>query len=232
MLQEAEIYNTGFVDSETGVRCDGYVVRPKSGGPWPALILIHEWWGRNAHIEEVARRYAGEGFLVVAPDLYNGVVTTDPGEASRLMSNLSTESGLASLRAVLGTLRQWPEVTSVGVTGFCMGGSFALQLACNARVDAAVPFYGDVPEDTAMIARLDAPLLFIGAGKDEWITLEKMERLEAALKQHGHNGEVKIYAAASHAFFNDTRPDVYSPSDAADAWQVVIQFLKQNLVKG
>jgi carboxymethylenebutenolidase len=208
------------------------VVRPEGKVAGPALILVHEWWGLNPHIEEIARRYAAEGYLVVAPDLYGGIVTTDPEEAGRLMSGLRIEDGVAQLQIVLAELRTWPDVTAVGVTGFCMGGTYALRLACEAKVDASAPFYGDLPEETSLLGRLDCPLLFIGGEKDAWITTAKMDQLSAALQEYGRDGEVKVYAGASHAFFNDTRPDVYSPSDAADAWKTVLAFLGRHLMGG
>src|SRR5262249_32871347 len=151
----------------------------------------------------------------------------DAQEASTLMNALKQEDGLASLRVVLGQLRVMPDVTSVGVTGFCMGGTFALLLACHEKIEAAAPFYGDVPVDTTLIGRLSCPLLFIGAEKDQWITIEKMKRLETALKQYGKNGEVRIYQGADHAFFNDTRGEVYSKTDAEDAWKRVIEFFNK-----
>src|SRR4030095_4038423 len=148
------------------------------------------------------------------------------------MGALKQEDGLASLRMVLGQLRAMPEVTSVGVTGFCMGGTFALLLACNAKVEAAAPFYGDGPVDTTLIGKLSCPVLFIGAAKDQWITVEKMNRLDVALKQYGKEGEVRIYKGADHAFFNDTRPEVYNQADAEDAWERVIEFFNKHLRKG
>lgn len=208
------------------------VVRPEGKAAGPALILVHEWWGLNPHIEDIARRYAAEGYLVVAPDLYDGVVTADPEEAARLMSALRVEDGVTRLQIVLAELRTWPEVTAVGVTGFCMGGTYALRLACETKVDASAPFYGDLPEQTSLLAQLDCPLLFIGGEKDAWITTAKMAQLSTALREYGRDGEVKVYAGASHAFFNDTRPDVYSPSDAADAWQTVLAFLGRHLRGG
>jgi len=133
---------------------------------------------------------------------------------------------------VLTQLRSMNEVTSVGVTGFCMGGTYALLLACHAKLEASAPFYGDVPTDTAIIGKLSCPVLFIGAEKDQWITVEKMNRLDSALKQHSKEGEVHIYKGADHAFFNDTRPEVYSKSDAEDAWNRVIGFFNRHLRKG
>jgi carboxymethylenebutenolidase len=159
-------------------------------------------------------------------------LTKDAQEAAQLMGQLNQDQGVEKLQIVLKHLRSQSEVTGVGVTGFCMGGTYTLLLACRAKVEAAVPFYGDVPVDTTPVGNLSSPLLFIGAAKDQWITLEKMNRLDAALKQYGKEGEVKIYQDADHAFFNDTRPEVYNQADAQDAWRRVIDFFNRHLRKG
>ncbi|NDD62581.1 MAG: dienelactone hydrolase family protein [Acidobacteria bacterium] len=222
---------TGWVEySGDGLTVAAYEAAPRGDGPWPALILIHEWWGVTSHIKDVAGRYAREGFRVTAPDLYDGVTTSDAREASELMAGLSSEQGLARLTVVLKGLRARPEVSAVGVTGFCMGGTFALRLACEQKLEAAAPFYGDIPEDTGFIAGLTCPLLFIGGEKDAWITTAKMKRLETALRHYHREGEVRVYAGAEHAFFNDTRPEVYRASDAADAWEKVVAFMGKHLV--
>ena len=110
-----------------------------------------------------------------------------------------------------------------------MGGSFALLLAChNKDVGAAAPFYGDVPPDD-VLRDLNAPVLFIGAELDQWITREKMERLRNAMQRYGKTGEVVIYPGVNHAFFNNTRPDVYDEEAAKDAWKRVVDFLTGNL---
>lgn len=215
-----------------GKQAGAFIAKPGGITNAPAVIIVHEWWGLNPHIEDIARRYADEGFIAVAADLFEGVTTKDAKEAANLMSALKPEQGIESLKVVLEGLRAMPEVTAVGVTGFCMGGTFALLLACNAKVEACAPFYGDVPTDTTLIGRLSCPVLFIGGEKDQWITVEKMNRLEAALKQYGKPGEVRIYKGADHAFFNNTRPEVYSPADAADAWQRVVEFFNKNLRQG
>lgn len=221
---------TGWVEyTGDGLTVGAYEACPTGEGPWSALILIHEWWGVTPHIRDVAGRYAREGFRVTAPDLYDGVTTSDAQEAARLMAGLSPEQGLARLKVVLKGLRARPDVSTVGVTGFCMGGTFALRLACEQKLEAAAPFYGDIPEDTGFIAGLTCPLLFIGGGKDAWITTVKMGRLDVALRNYRREGEVRIYAGADHAFFNDTRPEVFSASDAADAWERVVGFFRRHL---
>jgi carboxymethylenebutenolidase len=209
-----------------------FIARPEGVEKAPAIIVVQEWWGLNPHIEDLAQRFAREGFIAVAPDLYDGVSTKDPKEAANLMGALKTEKGLAYLQTVLTQLRSMNEVTNVGVTGFCMGGTYALLLACHAKLEASAPFYGDVPTDTAIIGKLSCPVLFIGAEKDQWITVEKMNSLDSGLKQYSKEGEVRIYKGADHAFFNDTRPEVYSKSDAEDAWNRVIGFFNRHLRKG
>lgn len=231
MTKEAEITTSRETFEVDGLEVDAYVARPDEVEKAPAVIIVHEWWGLNRHIEDVAERFAEEDFIGVAADIFEGKTTKDAQVAARLMGELKQEDGLARLQVVLKRLRAKPEVAGVGVIGFCMGGTFALLLACNANVDASAPFYGDVPVDTTVIGKLSCPILFIGAEKDQWITVEKMNRLDAALKQYGKEGEVRIYEGADHAFFNDTRPEVYSRADAEDAWERVIEFFNRHLRK-
>jgi carboxymethylenebutenolidase len=219
-----------------GGTAKGYLARPDAGGPGGgpegrAVIVVHEWWGLNEHTKDIARRYADEGFVALAPDLYDGKVTADAGEASELMHALDAERAVAILNGAVARLGSADGVDAnrIGVTGFCMGGSYALLLACrNRSIRAAAPFYGDIPGDEE-IARLEAPVLFVGASEDKWITVEKMEGLRRSLEAHGKNGEVKIYEGADHAFFNDTRPEVHDPEAAADAWRRVLGFFRDSL---
>ncbi len=219
------------VFTAAGQSVDGYLAQPAQSSNAPALVLIHEWWGLNPHIEDIAQRYARAGYIVAAVDLYDGKVTTDAPEAGALMSGLDPQVALDKLGTAIAHLRAQPNVTAVGVTGFCMGGVYTLLAASHFAVEAAAPFYG-IPEDLSVLAKLSCPVLFIGGAKDQWITVEKMNKLDTALKQYGKQGEVKIYAGADHAFFNDTRPDVYSAADAADAWQSVLAFFARHLRKG
>lgn len=217
-----------------GVEVQGYLskpdlAKPGTGTPSAAIIVIHEWYGLNRHIEDVAERYAGEGYLAFSIDLYDGVLTTDDNEAARLMSSLDQSRAIDYLEAAVTYLRGVPGIRKVGVTGFCMGGSFALLLPSEAQIDAAVPFYGDVPEDTSFVERLSCPVLFIGGEKDAWITSDKMKRLDSALKKYKKQGEVKVYKDAPHAFFNDTRSNFYRPADAADAWKTALSFFSKHL---
>ena len=112
-----------------------------------AVILIQEWWGVNDHIRDIASRYAKEGYVCAAPDLYLGKITRDPQEASKLMHDLSTEDGMSTIKSAVEEVRQKYGVEKIAITGYCMGGTFALRAACEIEVLAAsAPFYGDIPD--------------------------------------------------------------------------------------
>ncbi len=218
-----------------GVTMRAYLVGPQGKGPRPAIIVIQEWWGLNDHVKDVARRYANEGYIVLAPDLYSRLgnkVTSDSTEAGKLMGILKQEDGLKDLHASLAYLRTVPEVdqSKIGVTGFCMGGSFALMLPCTTdAIKAAVPFYGQVPNPDAPLQKLACPVLYIYGEEDGWITKADVQRLATALKKYNKPGEIKTYPGAQHAFFNDTRKDVYKVAEAKDAWGRALAFFKQHL---
>lgn len=220
-----------MVEIEVGVGAHGYLVAPTQGGMYSGLIVIQEWWGLNDHIKDIAGRFAEAGYVVLAPDLYDGKVTKDPEQAGQYMQNLDQSRALQILNASVEFLKKQQNVKadSIGVTGFCMGGTFALLLAANNEsIKASAPFYGDVPSDD-VLKNLSAPVLFIGAENDPWITQEKMNRLKDAMNKYGKKGEVKVYSGVGHAFFNDTRPDAYDREAAEDAWQIVTQFLSEKL---
>ncbi len=214
-----------------GQRVAGYLAKPQGAGPFPAVIVIQEWWGLNPHIKEVSERYAREGYVALAPDLYHGKVTADPNEAGTLMSALNREEAVKDLLGALPHLRAMKEVRGdrIGVTGFCMGGSFALLLPCRTKeIRAAAPYYGEIP-DEATLKNLACPILYIYGDQDFWITKDEVKRLDAALKKLGKPGEVKIYPGAPHAFFNDARKDVYRQKEAQDAWRRTLEFFSKHL---
>jgi carboxymethylenebutenolidase len=188
-----------------------------------AVILIQEWWGINDHVRDLCARYAREGYTAVAPDLFRGTVTKDAAEASRLMNALATEDGMATIAAALSEVQSKYNAERVGITGYCMGGSFALRAACELHeLAAAAPFYGDIPDEKTL-AQLTVPTLFVAGARDNWITPEKVNELKEAAHKHNLPVEVVTYDA-DHAFFNDTRPEVYNPEAASDAWRRVLNF--------
>lgn len=209
-----------------------FVAVPAKGDAQPidgaAVILIQEWWGINDHIRDLAGRYAKEGYLCVAPDLFRGKTARNAEEAAKLMNELSMDDGLETIRQTLEETRRAYGAERIGITGYCMGGSFALRAACEIEtLRAAVPFYGDIPDEETL-SRLRFPTLFIAASRDNWITPEKVEGLKEAARKYDLPVEVVSYDA-DHAFFNDTRPEVYEPDAAADAWQRVLAFFDARL---
>lgn len=203
------------------------VARPDSEAQ-AAVILIHEWWGINDHIRDIAGRYASEGFICVAPDLYRGKTATDQQEASKLMQELAIEDGLETIAAAIEEIKPTNKVESIGITGYCMGGTFALRAACDLDgLSAAAAFYGDIPEES-VLQKLKAPTLFIAGSRDAWINSEKVNALKEAARKYSLPLEVITYDA-DHAFFNDTRPEVYNPEAAADSWQRVFAHFRKHL---
>jgi carboxymethylenebutenolidase len=193
-----------------------------------AVILIHEWWGLNDHIRDIADRYAAEGFTAIAPDLYRGKVTKDKEEAGRLMQNLDLEDGLNTIQMAIEKAQEAYGVEKVGITGFCMGGTFALRAACELEnIGAAAPFYGDIPDEFTL-KDLKCPVIFVSGTKDQWINPEKVGELERIAEENFLPIESLKYDA-DHAFFNNTRPEVYDETAAKDAWSKVTAFFNDKL---
>jgi carboxymethylenebutenolidase len=206
-----------------------YVARPQ-GDASAVVVLIHEWWGINDHIRDIAGRYAKEGYLCVAPDLFRGRVAQDPKEAAGLMQALDIQDGTETIRKAIQETRRVYKAEKFGITGYCMGGTFALRAACEiSELSAAAPFYGDIPEET-VLRKLKAPTLFIAGNKDGWITPEKVNSLREAAGKYNLPVEIVAYEA-DHAFFNNTRPEVYNAEAAADAWARVLGFFRKHLLQ-
>jgi carboxymethylenebutenolidase len=200
----------------------------KTGAGSTAVILIHEWWGINEHIRDIASRYAREGYICIAPDLFRGKTASNPQEAAKLMNELPLDDGVNTIKRAIEESRDKYGVTKFGITGFCMGGTFALRAACmNDTLAASAPFYGDIP-GAEILSKLKAPTLFIAGERDNWITPEKVEGLKEAAREHGLPIEVVSYDA-DHAFFNDTRPEVFNAGAASDAWQRVLNLFNETL---
>ena len=205
-----------------------FIAQPETEGVPAAVILIQEWWGLNDHVRDIAKRYAQEGFLCVAPDLFRGQLAKDVGEASRMMHALAIDDGINIINHAIEETTERYGVQKLGITGYCMGGTFALRAACEIpALGAAAPFYGDIP-DEATLSGLKVPTLFIAGARDNWITPEKVEGLKEAARRYDLPVEVVSYDA-DHAFFNDTRPEVYNAEAAADAWQRVLKLFGERL---
>ncbi len=217
-----------------GHGASGYLAEAP-GGRGPGVVLIQEWWGLVPHIIDLAERLAAEGFTVLAPDLYHGETTTEPDEAGKLMMAMNISTAAQDMSGAVDHLLSLDSVDGprVGVIGFCMGGGLALVLACQRpdAIGATVPFYGLIPWAEAQPdwSRLDAPVLGHYAGDDGYFGPDKVQELQDTLDGLGKEADLEVYPGVDHAFFNDTRPEVYDADAAARAWVQTVGFLHSNL---
>jgi carboxymethylenebutenolidase len=217
-----------------GHTASGYLA-PNPNGVGAGVVVIQEWWGLVPHIKDVADRLAAEGFTVLAPDLFHGKTTTEPDEAGKLMMALNVDQAGKDMSGAVDYLlgRDEVEGPKVGVIGFCMGGGLAMVLACQRpdAIGAAVPFYGLIPWEHAQpdYSQLDAPVLGHYAGDDGFFTPELVDDLQSKLNSLGKQADLEVYPGVDHAFFNDTRPEVYDAESSARAWVQTVGFLHTNL---
>ncbi len=215
--------------ASNGTTAPGYLATP-SNGLGPGLVVIQEWWGLNDHIKDVAERFAAQGFIALAPDLYHGRVTEEPDEAGKEMMALNLGKAAQDLSGAVDLVRDRSSHSKVGVTGFCMGGGLTLTLATQ-RPDAvavAVPFYGVIPWENAQPewSNLEATVVGHIAENDGFFGPAEAAKLERTLRQMDKDATFHVYEGAEHAFFNDTRPEVHSPVHSATAWQRTLEALE------
>lgn len=211
----------------------GFLVRPTiavSGAP--GLIVIHEWWGLNDNIRRVAERLAGEGYSVLAVDLYRGRSAETPKEAIGLMNALMADTDQAdeNLRQAYGFLAGRLGAPRVGSIGWCLGGRWSLRTAVllPEQLDAAVIYYGTVTTDEAELAPLSMPVLGNFAGIDPVVPRASVEQFAAVMRRLGKQADIKVYAGTRHAFANPSGL-AYDEIAAADAWRRSTQFLRTHL---
>jgi carboxymethylenebutenolidase len=221
MATETLSFNT------SGGETTAYVAVPDASND-KAVIVIQEWWGLNEHIKDIARRYSDEGFTAIAPDLYRGQVAANPQEAGEMMQALKTEDGIDIIKNAMDVAREKYGFEHFGITGFCMGGTYSLRAACLLEgLSAAAPFYGDIPEEE-VLKNLTVPTIFVSGMKDKWINAEKVGYLEEITEKY-ELPVTSVKYEADHAFFNDTRPEVYDETAARDAWALVVGLFNDKL---
>ena len=217
----------------------------------PGVVMIHDVWGLTDHTRDLAQRLAGEGFAVLALDLYRRLDSVEIDDPGSWMRALSDPQILGDVQAAADFLAAQPitEGHKIGVVGFCMGGMYALMAGCACSgLSASVPFYGllshqhgilhsDAGLDPARKPRepLDAardlrcPTLAFFGDQDQFIPVSDIDLLKQRFAEVSQPTEVVVYPGAGHAFMNDTRPDAYRPAEAADAWQKMVEFLRKQL---
>ncbi len=209
----------------------GYLARPASGSG-PGLVVLQEWWGLVEHIKDVADRFAAEGFVVLAPDLYRGETTTNPDDAGRKMMALDIARAGKDVAAAVDHLRGLDAVApkKVAVLGFCMGGQLALQAAVEHgdTVTCAVDFYGIHPSVELDFSKLKVPVLAHFGTGDTFVDEPSAHALIASIRSEGGSIDPHFYETG-HAFFNDARPEAYDQASAKLAMTRTLDFLRAQL---
>jgi carboxymethylenebutenolidase len=199
----------------------------------PAVVMVHEWWGVNDNIKDMANELASEGYVVLAADLYNGEVAADPNRARELSSSVreNPEQAISNLQSAVQYLASLPNVNSsrIASLGWCFGGGQSLQLALNSEQNplaATVIYYGNLVNDTNELSKIKWPVLGIFGDQDQSIPVESVNAFEQALNETGIANEIYIYPGVGHAFANPSG-DNYAPAETADAWEKTLAFLKK-----
>ncbi|MBV9182765.1 MAG: dienelactone hydrolase family protein [Acidobacteria bacterium] len=206
--------------------------RPSGEGPFPALIVIHEWWGLNDWVKEQATKLSDQGYVALAVDLYRGHVASDPGEAHELMRGMPEDRAKRDLDAAFHYLasQAYVKKNKIGAIGWCMGGGYSLDVALEEpQLAADVIHYGHLATDEAALKKINAPILGIFGGQDRGIQPADVRKFEAQMKQLGKSIAITIYPNAGHAFENPNNKDGYRAEDARDAWTKTVNFLATTL---
>ena len=210
----------------------GVLYTPAGKGPFPALVVIHEWWGLNDWVKEQASKLADQGYVALAVDLYRGKVASTPDLAHELMRGVPEDRAKRDLHAAVEFLQSQPNVRKdrIGSIGWCMGGGYSLDVALQEPALAATVInYGHLATDTEALKKINAPILGLFGAKDQGIPPEDVKKFEQSLKQLGKKIDVTIYPDAGHAFENPNNKAGYRADDAADAWKRTVEFLAQTL---
>jgi len=212
----------------------GVLYAPAGKGPFPALIVIHEWWGLNDWVKEQASKLADEGYVTLAVDLYRGKVATTPDEAHEIMRGVPEDRAKRDLHSAFAFLASQSNVKKdrIGAIGWCMGGGYSLDVALQEPTLAAdVINYGHLATDVEALKKINAPILGLFGAQDRGISPEDVHKFGEALDKLGKQGQIKIYDDAGHGFENPNNKDGYRAADAADARKRTLEFLASTLQK-
>lgn len=224
-----------YVPGDSATR--GYLAVPKTAGPHPALILIHEWNGLVDRVRQVADLFASRGYVVLAADLYEGRTGSTQQENVALMNDVHSHPArvIANLDAAQKFLRARPDLSGkVGVIGWCFGGGIALSYALGgAHHDATAIFYGSLVTDPARLRRIHHPIYGTFAGQDRSIPAAQIARFRATLDSLGIRNDIHVYDPVGHGFWLWVdRDPATNTAPALDAWHRLTRFLRNALGGG
>jgi len=229
------IFETGDLEIETTSvpyfgNSNGYLAKPAIDGKYPGVIMIHEWWGLNDNIKQMAEKLASHGYVAFAVDLYDGQVGTTADEARQLRTSFEQSQWTENMNTAVSYLKENHSPSSLGSIGWCFGGAQSLNLALNNEdIDATVIYYGQLVTDTEELSKINWPVLGIFAELDNGIPPETVNQFEYALNEVGVENDITIYPGVNHAFANPSG-DRYAPEESKDAWQKTLKFFEDNLI--
>jgi carboxymethylenebutenolidase len=213
-----------------GGTAQGYLAEPEE--PGPGLVVLQEWWGVDEHVREICDRFAEEGFLALAPDLFHGETTDQPDEAQQKMMAMNMDEAEKEMRGAVNFVLEHPRCNgNVGSVGFCLGGGLSVWAAtANPQIRAVVSFYYVMPHGKPDFSKLNAPVLGHFGTNDDFISVDDAKSLEAELQQAGAEAAFEFYEGAGHAFFGPhNRSGTYHEEHAKTAWNRTVDFFKQHL---
>ena len=233
-INNSEIFVTGNYNVETQVvnyfdDIQGYLAKPSDEGQFPGVVMIHEWWGLNDNIKEMAEKLASHGYVVLAVDLYNGEVAITSDQARQLITSFDTNAGIENMNFAASYIKENHNVQKLGSIGWCFGGGQSLNLALNNQnMDATIIYYGSLITEQESLSNISWPVLGIFAEFDQAIPVESVNDFETSLDDLDIPNEIHIYPRVDHAFANPSG-ERYAPDESKDAWQKTIEFLELNL---
>lgn len=230
----SEIFTLGTYSTESEMiiyhdNISGYLAKPIVFGNYPGVIMIHEWWGLNENIKEMADKLASHGYVVLAVDLYDGKVATTSDQARQLISAYDLDYGIKNMNSAALILNDEYSTNKIGSVGWCFGGGQSLNLAvANDDMDATVIYYGSLVTDTETLSSIQWPVLGIFAGLDKGIPVDTVTKFESSLNELNIENSIYVYDNVDHAFANPSG-ERYAPDESKDAWNQTISFLNSNL---
>lgn len=210
----------------------GILYAPAGKGPFPGIIVIHEWWGLNDWVKDQAAKLSDQGYVTLAIDLYRGKVATTPDEAHEIMRGVPEDRAKRDLHAAFDFVASQSNVKKdrIASIGWCMGGGYSLDVALQEpTLRAVVINYGHLATDTNSLKAINASVLGLFGGQDKGITPDDVHKFEKSMNDLGKRVEIKIYPDAGHAFENSNNKAGYRADDAADAWSRTVKFFAATL---
>ncbi len=227
--EQAETYDISTEEISYFEDSSGWLAKPLRSGVYPGIVLIHEWWGLNENIKEMATQLASQGYTVLAVDLFNGRVATTSEEAQQLSSSVDNEKAIENMQAAAANLKNQQQASAIGSIGWCFGGGRSLQLALSGQeMDATVIYYGRLVTDESKLAAISWPVLGIFGDRDDVVPVADVNEFDSVLDKLGIENEIYVYEDVGHAFANPSNPD-HDADKAADAWEKTVAFLNKHL---